>query len=225
MDKESMVGRRLYAKMIDVLMLFILVFLFDGFISQPVFSNITNIEEVKASYVTNSNSYNSIQDEYEIYIYDSEGNRKYNDNVSDEIQEAFLSDERIITLKAILVEEQEQILKNFVLRIMFSILIPAFLLYGIIPIFLREGKTIGRLIAKLTVINNNGKPIGWLKTLFRALASIVINIYLAIITLGIVPLISLIISILIKDNRSIVDLISGTKVIDGKIPYIYNENN
>ena len=128
-----------------------------------------------------------------------------------------------ITLNAILVEEQEQILLNFILRIVISIFIPAFLFYGIVPIFLKEGKTIGRLIAKLIVIN--GKPINWLHTLFRALVSIIINIYLAIITLGIVPLISLIVSIIIKDNRSLVDLVSGTKVIDGKLPYIYIENN
>ena len=225
MKNESMVGRRLYAKIMDILLLFILVFLVDGFLSQPIFSKITNIEEIKDSYVTNSQTYNSIQDEYEIYIYDSEGNRKYNENVTTENKNVFLSDTRIITLNAILVEEQEQILLNFILRIVISIFIPAFLFYGIIPIFSKEGKTIGRLIAKLIVINNNGKPINWLHTLFRALVSIIINIYLAIITLGIVPLISLIVSIIIKDNRSLVDLVSGTKVIDGKLPYIYIENN
>ena len=43
MYKESMVGRRLYAKVLDVLILFILVFLFDGMISKSLQSKITNI--------------------------------------------------------------------------------------------------------------------------------------------------------------------------------------
>ena len=63
---------------------------------------------------------------------------------------------------------------------LFSIFVPAFLIYGIIPIFLKDGKTLGRLIAKLVVINKNGEPLKWHKTLLRALCSIVFNIYLTI---------------------------------------------
>ena len=223
MYKESMVGRRLYAKMIDIFILFILVFLFDGFVSQPVNKSITNIEEITLSFNENTKAYEKIQDEYNIYIYDENGNRNYNEGVTEETKYLFLNDSRVLELKTLIARQQKDIILNFVLRIVISIFIPAFLLYGIVPIFLKEGKTIGRLVAKLIVIENKGKPIGWLKTLLRALVSIVINIYLAIVTLGIVPLISLIISIIVKDNKSIVDFISGTKVIDGKIPYIFTE--
>lgn len=225
MYKESMVGRRLYAKVLDVLILFVLVFLFDGMVSKSLQSKITDIDKIKFSYVTNSDVYEDIQDEYQIYIYDSNGNRKYNDNVTQEVKDAFLNDSRILSLNDILQEEQKQIILYFALRIMFSIFVPAFILYGIVPVFLKDGKTIGRLAAKLIVINSNGTTLKWYKTLLRALASIVINIYLAILTLGIIPLASLIVAIVIKENKSFVDLVVRTKVIDGKIPYFITENN
>ena len=225
MYKESMVGRRLYAKVLDVLILFVLVFLFDGMVSKSLQSKITDIDEIKASYVINSDIYEDIQDEYQIYIYDTNGNREYNDDVTQEVKDAFLNDSRILALNDVLQKEQKQIILYFVLRIMFSIFVPAFILYGVIPLLLKDGKTIGRLAAKLIVINNNGTTIKWYKTLLRALASILINIYLAILTLGIIPLASLIVAIVIKENKSFVDLVARTKVIDGKIPYFITENN
>ena len=106
MYKESMVGRRLYAKVLDVLILFILVFLFDGMVSKSLQSKITDIDEIKISYVDNSDKYEDIQDEYQIYIYDSNGNRIYNE-VSQEVKDAFLADSRILALNDVLQKEQK----------------------------------------------------------------------------------------------------------------------
>ena len=43
MKNESMVGRRLYAWMIDALILFVLVFVFDWLVSTPLMNNVTEI--------------------------------------------------------------------------------------------------------------------------------------------------------------------------------------
>ena len=224
MKKESMVGRRLYAKIIDTLLLIILVFLVDGLISQPLNKKTTDIDSVSNSYAENSKVYEAIQDEYNIYIYDQNNNRIYNENVTEDIKNEFLNDERIIELNVVLFEQQKELLLNLVLRIAFSIFIPAFLIYGILPIIFKDGKTLGRFFAKLVVIDKKGRPINWFRTFCRALVGIMINIYLALLSLGIIPLISLLISIGHKNNKSIVDLICNTRVIDGKLPYIFEEN-
>ena len=52
--KESMVGRRLYAWFIDTLIIVVLVFLFDGLVSQPLMKEITDIDNVMTSYIANS---------------------------------------------------------------------------------------------------------------------------------------------------------------------------
>lgn len=224
MKKESMVGRRLYAWILDTLLLVILTFILDGLVSIPIINKVTNIEEVSASYLDNSKEFESIQDEYKIYIYDSNNNRVYNNQTTEEVKNAFLNDERIIKLKEELVLEQEYIVINFIERLSLSILFGSLIVYIIIPLILRNGKTIGKLGAKLNVISDNNEYASWYKIVIRYILSIICNIYLAIITLGIVPLISLLVSINHKDNKAIPDIISKTIVIDGKIPFEVMKN-
>ena len=52
----------------------------------------------------------------------------------------------------------------------------------------------------------------------RYLLSIILNVYLTLFTIGIIPLVNLLVAIGQKDNKSINDLICQTKVVDNKIP-------
>ena len=217
MKKESMVGRRLYAWILDTILLFILVFLFDAFVSQPISSKVTNIDQITTSYVENSSRYEEIQDEYQIYIYDENNERIYNENVTEETKNNFLKDERILELNEILMKEQEQILSNYAGRLAISILVPSLVIYCGLPLILKKGKTFGRATAKLFVISNNDY-ITWYKSLLRGLVTIVLDVYLGILSLGMLPLISLVCAILQKDNKTLVDLLCKTDVVDGKLP-------
>ena len=229
MKKESMIGRRLYAWIIDTLILFVLVFLVDGLVSVKAFNAWTDIQQVSESYIDHSNQYNLIQDEYNIYIYDGENNRVYNENINEETKTAFLNDARILELNEKLISEQEYILQNFILRISFSIFIGSLLVYIILPLCLKGGRTIGKTAAKLYVLDDSLNKKKWYMIMIRYFISIIFNVYLALFTMGIIPLINLLIAINHKDNKSIPDLICKTVIVDGKLPIdlltkrIYNE--
>lgn len=218
MKKESMVGRRLYAWILDTLLLVVLAFVFDGLLTIPIINNITKIEEISASYLDNSKAFENIQDEYNIYIYDEANNRIYNNNVTEEIKDAFLNDERIINLKEEMAKEQEYIVKNFIFRICLSILFSSLVTYIIIPLIFKNGKTLGKFASKLNVVSDNYEYASWYKIIIRSILSIIFNIYLAIFSLGMVPLFSLLIAISSKDNKAIPDFICKTIVVDAKIP-------
>ena len=216
MKKESMVGRRLYAWFLDTLLLIVLVFLFDGLVSQPLMKDVTEIDTVMNSYIANSAMYESIQDEYGVYLYDSNGNRYFNSNVTEDVKDNFQNDERILSLNVVLVAEQEYILMNFVLRICLSILLGSIIVYFILPLCFRRGRTLGKIAAKLAVINDNNSEIKWYKLIARSFISMIINVYLAIITLGMIPLASLLVSINHHENKALCDLACKTLVVDSR---------
>lgn len=216
MKNESMVGRRLYAWMIDALILFVLVFVFDWLVSTPLMNNVTEILEVKAEYIKLAKDYEVIQDEYGIYYYDSENNRIYNNEVTEEIKNKFLTDQRILDLNDRLVEKQNYIILNFIIKIAISLFLASIIIYIIIPLSLSKGRTLGKLAAKLYVVNDDSSYAKWYTILIRYILNIIFNVYLALASLGIIPLISLIISINQKQNKALPDLICKTIVVDSR---------
>jgi uncharacterized RDD family membrane protein YckC len=216
MKNESMVGRRLYAWMIDALILFVLVFVFDWLVSTPLMNNVTEILEVKEEYIKLAKDYEVIQDEYGIYYYDSENNRIYNNEVTEEVKNKFLTDQRILDLNDRLVEKQNYIILNFIIKIAISLLLSSIIIYIIIPLSLSKGRTLGKLAAKLYVVNDDSSYAKWYKILIRYILNIIFNVYLALASLGIIPLISLIISINQKQNKALPDLICKTIVVDSR---------
>lgn len=211
-----MVGRRLYAWMIDALILFVLVFVFDWLVSTPLMNNVTEILEVKAEYIKLAKDYEVIQDEYGIYYYDSENNRIYNNEVTEEVKNKFLTDQRILDLNTRLVEKQNYIILNFIIKIAISLFLASIIIYIIIPLSLSKGRTLGKLAAKLYVVNDDSSYAKWYKILIRYILNIIFNVYLALASLGIIPLISLIISINQKQNKALPDLICKTIVVDSR---------
>ena len=216
MKNESMVGRRLYAWMIDALILFVLVFVFDLLVSTPLMNNVTEILEVKEEYIKLAKDYEVIQDEYGIYYYDSENNRIYNNEVTEEVKNKFLTDQRILDLNNRLVEKQNYIILNFIIKIAISLLLSSIIIYIIIPLSLSKGRTLGKLAAKLYVVNDDSSYAKWYKILIRYILNIIFNVYLALASLGIIPLISLIVSINQKQNKALPDLICKTIVVDSR---------
>ncbi len=216
MKNESMVGRRLYAWMIDALILFVLVFVFDWLVSTPLMNNVTDILEVKEEYIKLAKDYEVIQDEYGIYYYDSENNRIYNNEVTEEVKNKFLSDQRILDLNKLLVEKQNYIIINFIIKIAISLLLASIIIYIILPLVLSKGRTLGKLAAKLYVVNDDNSYAKWYKILIRYILNIIFNVYLALASLGIIPLISLIVSINQKQNKALPDLICKTIVVDSR---------
>ena len=86
------------------------------------------------------------------------------------------------------------LLKTIIVRLSLSILAVSLITYVILPLLFKQGRTLGKVIAKLS-LNKNNEYAKWYLVVIRYLLSIVFNVYLAIVSLGIIPLINLILAI------------------------------
>jgi len=222
--KEPMIGRRLISMMIDFLLLSIITFFFFGLIVHPLTTKVTNYNEVVATYQQLDKDYSAIQDEYGIYYYDENNKRVENTNVSEEIKQQFLNDERIVTLKDDIIASQQDILKFAIGEVSSSVFLGSLVAFIILPLCLRKGRTLGKMTMKLFVVDTKFNYIKWYVLIPRQLLYIILNIYLGIITLGIMPLVNLVVAILTRENQTIYDLICHSCIADGRIPLEVNKN-
>lgn len=222
--KEPMIGRRLIAMMIDFLLLSLIAFFCFGLIVHPLTTKVTNYNDVVENYQQLDKEYCSIQDEYGIYYYDENNKRVENVNVSEEVKQQFLNDERIVALKDDIIISQQDILKFAIGEISIAILLGSLVVFILLPLCLRKGRTLGKLTMKLFVVDTKYNYIKWYLLIPRQLLYIILNIYLGIITLGIMPLINLIVAILTRENQTIYDLICHSCIADGRIPLEVNKN-
>lgn len=110
-----------------------------------------------------------------------------------------------------------------------SCLIPAAIIYGLIPLLNYEHKTVGRAIFKLGLCNLDGYRVKTFQVALRIIPSIILSILpffigdlliLLSITFGYI-LISACSTIIVSDNVSIVDFISMSRVVDLKSSKIF----
>ena len=226
MKKESMIGRRLYALVIDIFIFIALTFLIDGLVSTPINKATTNIDEIYATFQVNDKRYDELSVQYGIYLEGADGKLTFNENVTQEQQNDFLADPEVIQLRETLKEESMDLIVNFVVRVSLSMLVSSFIVFFVVPLCIRKGRTVGKLIAKLNIVSKDYSYIKWYQLLLRYFISTITNIYLFILTFGIVPLIILIVTINQKEHQAIYDLAARCYVIDGKIPaHILKETN
>ena len=120
-------------------------------------------------------------------------------------------------MKKLFLERNINLLKTLIIRISLSILAGSLITYIFIPLILKRGRTVGKFIAKLALIKNEMYA-KWYEVILRYLLSIVFNIYLAILSLGIIPLVNLVYAINQKDNKTLYDLILNITIEDNKVP-------
>lgn len=224
MKKDSMIGRRLYAFLIDVLVFVMFTFLIDGLVSTPIINSTTDVKETFTTYRAHVDEYNEIMIEYGLASKDENGKLTYVQNPDKEKQDNFLKDPKIITLREVMPGEQNKLIVYFIVRVICSISAASFITFYIAPLCFRRGRTLGKFIAKLAIVDKDYSYITWYKLLLRYFISTITNIFLFILTMGIVPIILLIVTINQKDNQNIYDKLCKVYVIDGKVPsYIIKE--
>ena len=86
----------------------------------------------------------------------------------------------------------------------------------LIPLFSKEGKSIGKYIFKLGILTKDGYQIKKYKLIFRWLGYLIIEIFLGILTFCGTMLISYTMMLFNKRKRVIHDYIAGTMVVDTK---------
>lgn len=222
-QNNSMIGRRLLAYLVDVLILMILFFFLYFLLFKPVMNDSYHLSSHKDCYSQYLREYDSIRAEYGIISFGSDSSIIYN-QVMDEIKNAFLNDGRIIQLTKEMQYEAKYVFTYTMLGCFYSILCSSSLIFIIIPLCIKT-KTIGRLCMKLTLIKSKEKKyLPWYFVMIRGVVFIVLDVILGTLTLGIVPLVDLLVAVLSKDNRSIIDYLSFSRVIDGVIPLEFIES-
>lgn len=110
------------------------------------------------------------------------------------------------------------------LELLISGVIGAVINYIVIPLILKNGQTLGKKLLQLYVISLNGDyHCTWVKLVFRSIIFILGEILLGVISLGIIPVLSLVFACINKKEQSLHDVIVGTTIAD--ITLFPTENN
>jgi len=104
---------------------------------------------------------------------------------------------------------------------MLSTFIPCF----IIPISLKNGKTIGKLITKLVVLTDEGYEYKRYKHIFRYLSFYVVEVFGGVITIGLTFILSTSLVLFSKKRRALHDYISFSVVADEEHSVFYLDKN
>lgn len=99
--------------------------------------------------------------------------------------------------------------------ILISIGLGGIIYFIVIPLILNNGQTLGKKLLQLYVVSLNGDyHLTPMKLVCRSLFILIGEIFMIILTFGLIPLISLICSIFTNNKQSLHDLIVSTTVVD-----------
>ena len=202
--------------MISTVLLFLIVILFFFFelaVCRTTIGNLSVVKENLATYNYYEGEFANIQDEYEIYIYDEDGKRLYNEKLTEETKTAFEADERVVKNRKEIEPYAKKVIEYAAIEYSIALLLSSFIALFVIPLIAKEGRTLGKFLLKVAVRNSDDSDIRWPKLLLRWFVQLVLEIVLGLLTLLAIPLISLVCTTFTKDNKSLVDLICRTKVI------------
>ena len=199
-NKIFLILKRLVVAFVDIGIVAMASLMMMVFIAEPLAEVCVNISEVRKEYEQKCL-------DYEIHFYDEE-KKQYlvNENATEEQKLAFESDERVIELTKI------QNGTTFV-ELYGSVSLASVVLYVLIPLFDKRGATLAKKYMNLKVVDLKGNNVSKKMIVIRGTSYFLINVIGGIISQGIFIGISLLVSILNSEGRSIHDLISKTKVI------------
>lgn len=93
---------------------------------------------------------------------------------------------------------------------MIATLIPCF----IVPISLKNGKTVGKLVTKLVVLTDDGYEYKKYKHIFRYLSFYIIEVFGGVVTIGLTLILTTTLTLFTKKRRALHDYISFSVVAD-----------
>ena len=211
--KKATYGSRMGAFIVDMFLIVILFFIFEVALCRNTIGKTKEVTESLQMYEYYENEFAKLQDEYEIYIYDEEENRIYNEKVTEEVNAAFEADERVIKVRNDITPYAKKVIAYAAIEYSIALLLSSFIALFVIPLIAKEGRTLGKVLLKVAVRNSDDSDIRWPRLLLRWFVQLVLEIVLGLLTLLAIPLISLVCTTFTNDNKSLVDLICRTKVI------------
>ena len=205
-SKMSWVVRRVIAKLFDISILLFALMTVYSYIAEPIISSTTNIKEVRKEYY-------DLGVENNIFIWNEELNTyRENDKISQEEKDLFYNNERVALL-------EEKMARTTMGGLIFSSLFSAAILFCVVPLVNKDGKTLGKFALGMKVVNQDGEAPSKLQIIIRESFIIFVELVLGFYTYFLIPLVSLGLILFTKNELSLHDLVAKTDVVPTKIKY------
>ena len=184
-------SKRLAAAFLSILIIFVLGLLLDKFVVSPIVKNTTGSNTINETFKDYDKEYKSLQDHYEIYVYNEDKNRIPNENVSEENNIAFQTDPRVVELVSLMNDVEGQLLIRD-LSIIGIDYLASTLIYALAGNFLfGVGRSFPAFVFHYELVDDNDKKLKAGKVFAYSFAKWFFNGILGVITLGILPLYNL----------------------------------
>lgn len=199
-DRIFLLIRRIFSAIIDIGIIFMASMMLVIYVAEPIAEVTINISEIRKEYEEKCL-------EYEIHYYDEE-TKQYleNKDVSEEQMSLFNNDPRVMELSQIQSGAA-------VIELYGSASLSSIIFFVIIPLTNNRGSTLGKKLMNLAVVDDKKEYVSKKKRIIRGASYFLINIIGGMISNGLFIMVSLIVSIVNKDGKSIHDLIAKTNVI------------
>lgn len=107
---------------------------------------------------------------------------------------------------------------------LYSSMVATFIPCFIIPISLKNGKTVGKLVTKLVVLTDEGYEYKRYKHIFRYLAFYIIEVFGGVVTIGLTLILTTSLTLFTKKRRALHDYISFSVVVDEVNSVFYKDS-
>lgn len=192
--------KRVVAALMDVSLFLIITMFSVLLIAEPIVEHTTNILEIREEYT-------ALAEQYNIKVWNEElGMYVDNPNLTEIELTEFNNNPRVKELE----EENASIV---MMEVMIALTIGSAIVYILIPVLMKNNHSLGKKIMNLKVISTKGEELKKYQLAIRGVSYIVIELSIGLLTYGVVPILSLLLSLFTKRNQTIHDLISSTKVV------------
>ena len=143
MKKTNIIGsnfKRVFAALLDISIVLLSTMLVFTYIAEPIVASTTNIKEVREEYYSKAV-------EYKVMVWNEQLGTYVDNNEATKIEiDSFKQDERVIQLES-------QIARVSLVQLSSSFFIATIIFYFVLPLVIKNGKTIGKIAMNLRVIS------------------------------------------------------------------------
>ena len=243
LNRPAGIGRRLLGALIDIVFVVLFTTLINTYIATPIANDNFELEIKETICADLQEQYYTIaQDEYKIGEYTREDNNiefKYNEEFEklsedeqQKIVDKFNEDPRVVVISDTLKPIINDLNSMYFVMVAASLVIPEFIFFLLIPLFLKRSATLGQLAMKLGTVHKDDYEAKPFQLVLRFLVILLIETLLIYycfpqMILIFVPLFSLIVMALNRNKNCLHDILASTKVVrnDALIFNDYNEKS
>lgn len=241
LNRPAGIGRRLLGALIDILFVVLFTTLINTYIATPIANSNFDLKIKETLCADLQEQYYLIaQNEYKIGEYEREDNDiefEYNDDFEklsekeqQKIVDKFNEDPRVVKITDELKPMINDLNSMYFVMVAGSLIIPEFIFFLLIPLFLKRSATLGQLVMKLGTVHKDdieAKPFQLILRFAVILLIETILIYYCFpqMILIFIPLFSLIVMALNRNKNCLHDILASTKVVknDALIFKDYND--